>query len=64
MVYAEPIYRLAALFARGAKADISALGTKRVTYHIQKYPPKSRLILSIIFLFATCSTHSDAVAYT
>jgi hypothetical protein len=26
----EPIYRLVALFARGAKADISARGTKRV----------------------------------
>jgi hypothetical protein len=25
----EPIYRLAALFARGAQADISARGTKR-----------------------------------
>jgi hypothetical protein len=28
----EPIYRLAALFARRAKADISARGTKRVKY--------------------------------
>jgi hypothetical protein len=26
----EPIYLLTALFARGAKADISARGTKRV----------------------------------
>jgi hypothetical protein len=26
----EPMYRLAALFARRAKADISARGTKRV----------------------------------
>jgi hypothetical protein len=36
----EPIYRLAALFARGAKANISARGTKRVNKETQTFNRK------------------------